>query len=245
VNSTNGNGVVSTSSESPPICSYDDIPMPDGHATIKPRPRVRRSGAELQRLLLDAARELFAENGYRSTTTRMIAARAGVPEPLLYKHFGTKARLFELAVIKPFRDFVSDYATRWVAESRADMTVEELCREFITALFRLFHRNKEIVMALVAAHAYDMEEVGGNGSPTAALGEAIKTLEGLSRTEVHGRELVNVDPDLTVRLTVGMVMAMAVLDEWLFPTGPKPSQKRLIDEMTSYMTYGVTARPPG
>jgi len=55
---------------------------------------VRRPPGEARRLLLDAARELFARKDYRSTTTREIAESAGVTEYLLFRHFGSKAGLF-------------------------------------------------------------------------------------------------------------------------------------------------------
>jgi len=45
---------------------------------------VRRPRGEPRRLLLDAARELFARRDYRSTTTREIAEAAGVSEYLLF-----------------------------------------------------------------------------------------------------------------------------------------------------------------
>jgi AcrR family transcriptional regulator len=44
--------------------------------------------------LLRAATELVAEQGYDATTTASIAARAGVTEVTLFRHFPTKASLF-------------------------------------------------------------------------------------------------------------------------------------------------------
>ncbi len=43
--------------------------------------------------LLTAALELFAEHGYDGTTTAAIAARAGVSEMTLFRHFPTKSAL--------------------------------------------------------------------------------------------------------------------------------------------------------
>ena len=43
--------------------------------------------------LLTAAQELFGERGYRGTTTRAIAERAGVNEVTLFRAFGTKQGL--------------------------------------------------------------------------------------------------------------------------------------------------------
>jgi AcrR family transcriptional regulator len=44
--------------------------------------------------LLESAAHCFAEHGYRGTTTAMIAAEAGVSEPIIYRHFKNKRDLF-------------------------------------------------------------------------------------------------------------------------------------------------------
>jgi AcrR family transcriptional regulator len=48
-----------------------------------------RRGSDGKQRLLNAAFELFAERGFDRTTTRDIAARAGVALGLIHKHFGT------------------------------------------------------------------------------------------------------------------------------------------------------------
>ena len=51
--------------------------------------------AETNRKLLDATMKLISEKGYLGATTREIAGLAGVTELTLFRHFGTKERLFE------------------------------------------------------------------------------------------------------------------------------------------------------
>lgn len=53
----------------------------------------RRS--QTRQLILDAARELFAERGYLETTIRAIAQRADVDPALVMQHFGAKSALFD------------------------------------------------------------------------------------------------------------------------------------------------------
>jgi AcrR family transcriptional regulator len=45
--------------------------------------------------ILDAALAVFAEKGYEAGTMREIAARVGVTEPALYRHYAGKEALFE------------------------------------------------------------------------------------------------------------------------------------------------------
>ena len=50
--------------------------------------------------LLDAAARLYAEAGYRGTTTRRIAMEAGVNEITLFRHFGSKDALMREAIAR-------------------------------------------------------------------------------------------------------------------------------------------------
>ena len=63
------------------------------------RPPIRRGGprgpeADLRSVILDAARPLFAERGYRDATMRAIAQAAGVDVALVAYYFGNKEGLF-------------------------------------------------------------------------------------------------------------------------------------------------------
>jgi len=48
--------------------------------------------------VFEATVRVFAERGYRATTTKEIAARAGVSEVTLYRRYGRKAALVEWAL---------------------------------------------------------------------------------------------------------------------------------------------------
>lgn len=52
----------------------------------------------LREKILHAATELYAETGFRGTTTRHIAQRAGVNEVTLFRHFGSKTALLHEAI---------------------------------------------------------------------------------------------------------------------------------------------------
>lgn len=58
-----------------------------------------------QHKLLDAATQAFSENGFKGTSTRDIADRAGVHHPLITYHFKNKKQLWRAATDRIFRDF--------------------------------------------------------------------------------------------------------------------------------------------
>ena len=50
---------------------------------------------EIRDRILDAARRVYAQHGFRGATTRLIAIEAGVNEVTLFRTFGSKAALFQ------------------------------------------------------------------------------------------------------------------------------------------------------
>jgi len=55
----------------------------------------RMNGADRKLAIIEAARPLFAQNGFNGTSVRGIAKTAGVSEALLYKHFPSKDQLYK------------------------------------------------------------------------------------------------------------------------------------------------------
>jgi AcrR family transcriptional regulator len=50
---------------------------------------------DIRARILDAAKHVYAQHGFRGATTRLIAIEAGVNEVTLFRTFGSKAALFE------------------------------------------------------------------------------------------------------------------------------------------------------
>ncbi|HEX7066001.1 MAG TPA: TetR/AcrR family transcriptional regulator [Bacillales bacterium] len=55
---------------------------------------------ETRERIFQAALAIFSKKGYSATTTREIAAHAGVTEVTLFRHFGTKEYLFQEAILR-------------------------------------------------------------------------------------------------------------------------------------------------
>lgn len=59
-----------------------------------------------------AAREVFCERGYEATSTAEIAARAGVAEGTLYKHFQNKRALLVKVLETWYHSLIADFTTQ-------------------------------------------------------------------------------------------------------------------------------------
>lgn len=193
--------------------------------------------------MLRAAQELFGERGYAGASTKEIASRADVSEPLLFRHYGSKANLFDEAVLSPLEQFITGYTERWKAESIHDGEAGDLARAYIGGLYDMLEAHKGLVMAAVTARAYEGHLDGRGAATGSALDQLFGRLEDLVRKGWAEQGWTQVDPMLAVRLTFGLVMSAALFDSWLFPQGQRPSKAELVDELTEYMLWGLTARP--
>lgn len=213
--------------------------LPSG--TSNGRVGVRRSTAEVRRLLLEAAQELFATRGYASTTTREIAERAGVSETLLFRHFSSKQRLFDRAILRPFGDFVSEYVERWESDAPGEQTPEELFRLFVTGFYDLLREHRELALAMASASLFEngsTELFAGRKSP---LSELLKHIDTIAEAESAARGFAY-DPPVAVRLVFGMILSVTLLEDWLFPPRRKPSRTRAVNEIVGMMLDGLTHR---
>ncbi len=96
--------------------------------------RVTRPSADATReRVLAAALDLFSELSFDGATTREIAARAGVTQPLLNYHFSSKDELWQAAVDGLFAELNEVLATRALGLRGVDELVagKLLVREFI------------------------------------------------------------------------------------------------------------------
>ncbi|MCG5468553.1 TetR family transcriptional regulator [Micromonospora sp. LAH09] len=86
------------------------------------RPR-RRDATETRQLLLDAARQRFARDGYAATTVRDIADDAGVNVALINRYFSSKEGLFEACLRA-----AGDELRRTTGQTPADRVPEAIAR---------------------------------------------------------------------------------------------------------------------
>jgi AcrR family transcriptional regulator len=67
----------------------------------------RLEGDARRAQIVDVARRLFAEAGYRTTTTRQLARAAGVSDALMYRHFESKDEVLRAVVDQGLAGFAA------------------------------------------------------------------------------------------------------------------------------------------
>lgn len=106
------------------------------------QPRRKRLSAEARRrLIVDAARDVFLENGEAGARLRDIADRAGITEAYLYRYFTSKAELYHAAVFEPVERIIDEFevkldelmATNGITAAELVGRLNELMLEFMVA----------------------------------------------------------------------------------------------------------------
>jgi AcrR family transcriptional regulator len=199
----------------------------------------RRPRGAPRLLLLDAARSLFARQGYRGTTTKEIAETAGVLEHLLFRSFGSKAALFKEAVVVPFLQIVDDLNTSWEALTPGPESSEAVARKFLGSLYDLFVDNRGLVMTLWSADALTDDELAETG-----IAEIDRALALLGQLGGKGFDLLGLHAnhhDLAAHSTVAMVAGMAAFDAAFFG-GNRPSRDVIVEELAQATLHGFLHR---
>ena len=211
-----------------------------------PTKTTHRRRGEPRRLLLAAARDLFARQDYRSTTTREIAEQAGVAEHLLFRNFGSKAALFREALVVPFIDVVDAFSDEWPTISPETAVEEEVAAGFLGSLYDLFVENRGLVMTLLAADALSDEELEESGIRD--ISDALAVIGRIGAEGIDLKGLHSQDHELAARSTMAMVAGMAAFGKTFFGGRP-PSRDAIVRELALMSLHGFLhregQRPPG
>ena len=199
----------------------------------------RRPHGAPRKLLLDAARDLFARQDYRSTTTREIAEAAGVTEHLLFRHFGSKAALFREALVLPFTSFVDEFGRTWRAVVPEETDEEGLARHFVGQLYDVLVDHRGLLVTLLASEALSEEEIADAG-----IADVRRALAGLGEISAEGMDIRGMrssHPDLAAYSTVAMIAGMAALRSTYFGT-KQPSRDAIVEELIQALLHGFLHR---
>ncbi len=93
-----------------------------------------------EQAIMEAAEELFLENGYASTSTIAIARKAGCNQALVHYYYRSKENLFGLV----FRKKISVFLSFFLQVSNEDLPFEEKLAKRIAAHFDMLRANERL-----------------------------------------------------------------------------------------------------
>lgn len=215
------------------MTNTDNTGSPD---SAKKTRRPRRSGEEVARLILEAATDSFTSKGYQATTTGEIARSAGVAEPLIFKHFGSKANLFNCVVFKPLEDHFEQFMN---THQPVNGSAEEKMRfrqEYTIELIGFISEHADMFRSLLASQLYYSEGVRGIGHLEGLQNYITRTIE--TAKSHTGLRKDNADPHLMVRVSFSAILSTVLFKDWLFPKG-LASDKEINTAIAEFIMGGV------
>lgn len=120
--------------------------------SVQPTRKQQQRSIVTQQKLLDAAIEAFSENGFKGTSTRDIAERAGVHHPLITYHFKNKDKLWRAAANHIFIAF-GQSLTKSLNENQ-ELNAKERMSEMIYAYVRYAKSQPALHKVMVQEASY-------------------------------------------------------------------------------------------
>jgi AcrR family transcriptional regulator len=193
--------------------------------------------------LLKAAHELFVEKGYRATTTKEISLRADVAEPTLFRHFGSKAEIFEASIIEPFTSYLERWSRSWVDYS-TEATVEELAENLVDSLYSLIRQDRRVFQELMVARSDPKNDLYPAAVTVSEhLRQGIRAVHDAGLEIQAKRGLLNIDPPATMGAVASMIIGSVMLEDWVFPADKRiPGRVRMVREMAGLIVDGISHR---
>lgn len=111
----------------------------------------RLPAAERRQALIETAIQVFAAGSYRGTTTAEIARAAGISEPILYRHFGSKRELYLAALDYVWSQVRSAWEQSIAAEPDAGRWVGACAHAYISIANDRLHLAELWIQALTEA----------------------------------------------------------------------------------------------
>ncbi len=204
-------------------------------------PKFRRRAEARPDEVLDAALELFMENGFAATRVEDIARRAGLSKGTVYLYFPSKEAVLEALVRRAIIP-IADSALGALANYEGDPRI--VIATVIKMVGQRFSDPRIIAVPKVVfrevlgfPHLAEMYRVE-------VLDKVLPVVIGLIRRGIEQGYLRQVDPELTVRSIIGPLMLHLLMAE-IFGITPEGGLHfdKLVDNHLTILFDGLSAPP--
>ncbi len=200
------------------------------------------SAADRQRQLLEVATGAFSRRGFKGTTTKEIAAAAGVAEAVIFQHFPSKEALYS-AVLESHLEPADEQ--KWMQEISDCMERnddEGLFRSFILRiLFSYRHDpmiNRVILFAALEGHEQGLARMRKQFTPVFE-----RFLEYIERRQREGA-LLSCDPQAVMISLGGVAHQYGLITQIFRAPIPEISDEEMARSFTRILLSGLQAPAP-
>jgi len=191
-------------------------------------------GERTRENILEAARQLFVQQGYHGTSMRQIAARAGIALGSLYNHFANKDEVFHVVFVEnhPYREIVP-----LLLAAQGD-DIETFVRNAASRLLRSLENRPDFLnlmfIELVEFKSAHISELFASIMPQAM--QIVQRIVGLGQ----GR-LRPIPPPTLIRSFLGLFFSYYMTELIIVPVAPPEFMEGAIDHFVDIYLHGILA----
>ncbi|MEE8184771.1 MAG: TetR/AcrR family transcriptional regulator [Thermodesulfobacteriota bacterium] len=203
--------------------------------------RKKRMTAEERRAqIVSVATSLFARNGFKGTTTREIARKAGISEAVIFRHFSKKEALYTAIINTKCND--KDGQSR-LLKALEGKSGQEVFREVASFLISE-HQRDPTFMRLLTYSALEEHKLSDIFLKTKGI-ELMEYLAGHIRRLIREGLIRKVDPIIAARAFMGMVLHYSMSQEiYGLKRYYKRANKSVVDMFVEIFFEGLKRRQP-
>lgn len=180
--------------------------------------RARRRPGGRREVILGAALDLFAKQGYQGTGIDEIGAAAGVSGPAIYRHFSGKHELLAAAFVHSFEQRRKEIRERLADATNAQEALELLVRDTVDNTLR--ERSITTLYAREIAHLPRAERKNVLARQRLFTNDWVKVLREVKPS------LTDVEAGMAVTCVHSLIATLAYTDGGM---RPEPLEQMLVD----------------
>jgi TetR/AcrR family transcriptional regulator len=204
-------------------------------------PQLRMSGDDRRLQLIEVAIDLFSQKGFGGTTTKEIAAAAGVTEAIIFRHFATKQDLYKAILNYKCAEPAAD---AWVADALSFMKAnddEGLFRFLLTQIVA-FDREEPKFSRLLLHAALEGHELAMMHHHQLALPIGAKFKAYIARRQKAGA-IRRCDPSIVLFALAGIAQHYAMQKYLYRVNDPAHSDEEVVAGFMQILMNGL--KPAG
>jgi len=198
--------------------------------------RREASKNETRRLILRAARKLFAKKGMEDCTIRDIARKAGVSPASIVVHFKSKTALLEEALKGDIESALSEL----MASMPRDAELIDSLMHLATGFFRLYDKNRDLYRALIRQTIFEpVSETPGISAQSEKYLEFLSHL--IEEHKARGHTRPEVDSTVAAMSIFSLYMG-ALIALFRMPETSAEAVSDILASMTAQCLEGISTK---
>jgi AcrR family transcriptional regulator len=190
-------------------------------------------GDRTRQAILEAAYELFLEQGYTATSMRQIAERAGLAVGGIYNHFSAKEAIFSELILErhPYRQVLP------ILLATPAEDVESFVRAAAQAMVDELGRRPDFIKLLLI----EVVEFKGRNMPKVIQHVAPQILPIIQKFDQPGSLLRDLPPFVLFRAFLGLFFSYYMTELMISGTPLASTQNHAFDHFVEIFLHGILA----